>query len=189
MTNSAARTSINGTGAALTVVSALLLWEHFHGGIQSHHVLNRADLPAISNAWGIVLLPILAWVAITQVLNRMAKNNQTWRKCFTEAKNGREARSAIFGFVGALLFGSLLAFGFSQGFQDFTGYLFLGMFVLALIVPIYRAETLLGFVLSMMWVFGPVLPIGIGAVLALLSASVHLLLWPLLIRAWRWSRT
>ena len=50
----------------ITVLVALaelghLAWEHFHGGVVSHHLLNRADLPAISNAWGAVFLPALAW--------------------------------------------------------------------------------------------------------------------------------
>ena len=39
--------------------SAHLAWEHFNGGVASHHFLNRADLPAISNAWGLLLLPTL----------------------------------------------------------------------------------------------------------------------------------
>gem|GEM_PF-5307569 len=29
--------------------TALLTYEHFNGGVQSHHLLDRRDLPAISN--------------------------------------------------------------------------------------------------------------------------------------------
>ena len=32
-------------------------WEYFNGGIHAHHLFQRADMPAMSNAWGAVLLP------------------------------------------------------------------------------------------------------------------------------------
>jgi hypothetical protein len=57
--------------------------------------------------------------------------------------------------------------------------------VLALLLPIYRPETLLGFVLGVIWVFGPVLPTAIGALLAAVSALVHMTLWPLAKRGWQ----
>lgn len=31
---------------------SLLIWQHFHGGVPSHHLLHRSDLPAVSNWWG-----------------------------------------------------------------------------------------------------------------------------------------
>ena len=30
----------------------LLLWDYFHGGVPSHHLLQNKDLPAFSNWWG-----------------------------------------------------------------------------------------------------------------------------------------
>ena len=157
---------------------SLLLWEHFHGGIKSHHVLHRPDLPAVSNALGLLLLPALAWWASTQVLKRMAaKQNSSTGLADVPI-------SALFGFTGALIIGGLLAFGFSQGYTDFTGYLFQAMFLLAIALPAYRAETLLGFVLAMNIVFGAVLPAAIGGLLVALSAITHFILWPLLVRCW-----
>ncbi|WP_214278616.1 hypothetical protein, partial [Escherichia coli] len=39
-------------------------WEALHGGIAAHHLLQRADLPGLSNAWGLLVLPALAaWAA------------------------------------------------------------------------------------------------------------------------------
>lgn len=35
----------------MTVALMHLGWEYSHGGIQRHHLLNDASLPAISNAW------------------------------------------------------------------------------------------------------------------------------------------
>ena len=163
---------------ALLLLGQLLLlaWEHFHGGIKTHHFLHRADFPGISNVWGIVVIPVLAWVASTQVYKRMAKSGM------------RMPLSALAGFTIALLLGGVLAFGFSSGYEAFTGYVFQTILLLALLLPAYRAETLLGFVLGMNVVFGSVLPTLIGLALAAISAILHLLLWPQLVRAWRWLR-
>ena len=38
---------------------ALLAWNHYHGGVPSHHILANEELPAISKGWGAVLLPLL----------------------------------------------------------------------------------------------------------------------------------
>jgi hypothetical protein len=51
------------------------------------------------------------------------------------------------------------------GNDDVPGYLILALFPLALFLPIYRAERLLGFVLAMTYTFGGVLPTVIGSVL------------------------
>jgi hypothetical protein len=42
----------------------------------------------------------------------------------------------------------------------------MGILLIALFYPIYRAECLLGFVLGMTFTFGAVLPTGIGSILA-----------------------
>lgn len=39
---------------------ALLAYEHLNSGVVSHHLLQREDLPAISNWWGALVLPLLA---------------------------------------------------------------------------------------------------------------------------------
>ncbi|MDW7549761.1 hypothetical protein [Pseudoalteromonas peptidolytica] len=49
------------TSAILLVISTLM-WQHLNGGIVSHYLLHRADLPAVSNAWGIIIIPALAWL-------------------------------------------------------------------------------------------------------------------------------
>ena len=166
------------TALCLLAEFALLLWEHFHGGIKSHHLLHRADLPAISNAWGLVLLPALAWLASTQVLKRIQSKNLGLANL---------PKSAIPGFAGALIFGCMLAFSFSHDYEAVTENLFMAMFLLAVLLPVYRAETVLGFVLGMNVVFGTVLPTAVAAILATLSAMTHLILWPLLLRSWRWT--
>ena len=44
-----------------------LAWEALHGGIRVHHLMQRADLPALHNAWGLLVLPLLAGWAVTRV--------------------------------------------------------------------------------------------------------------------------
>jgi hypothetical protein len=51
--------------------------------------------------------------------------------------------------------------------------MFLGVSVIALVLPIYRAENVLGFVLGMTFTFGAVLPTAVGSVVAMLSAASH----------------
>jgi hypothetical protein len=161
---------------------AHLAWEHLHGGVRSHHILNRADLPAISNAWGALLLPAMAWFLSGRAQRR-----------FTDQTGVRDAAatlpmSVVVGFFGALLFGALFAGSFAYGYEAVTGYLFQGLIALALLLPIYRAECMLGFVLGMTFTFGGVLPTAIGSVIAALSAVAHLVVYPLLARGWTWLR-
>ena len=52
--------------AALALMAECLHlgWEALHGGIATHHLLQSADLPGLSNAWGLLVLPALAaWAA------------------------------------------------------------------------------------------------------------------------------
>ena len=46
----------------------LLTWQHFHGGVPSHHILQQKDLPEISNWWGALFLPIISWLLIRKTL-------------------------------------------------------------------------------------------------------------------------
>jgi hypothetical protein len=48
--------------AGLAFAALHLAYEHFTGGVQSHNLLNRPDLPAISNWLGLVTLPLLGVV-------------------------------------------------------------------------------------------------------------------------------
>jgi hypothetical protein len=58
------------TGPILLAELACLAWEHFHGGVKSHHLFHRSDLPAISNWWGALVLPGLAWFLLGRILSR-----------------------------------------------------------------------------------------------------------------------
>lgn len=147
------------TALALVFALAHLGWEHTHGGVLAHHLLNRADLPAISNWWGLLLIPALAWHLVGRMQRRLAQR-------------GASKRSVLAGFFASLAYGAGLALAFTMG-QEVVTYLFLGIFVIALFAPVYRAEFVLGFVLGMSFTFGAVLPTIIACVIAAFSRITH----------------
>ena len=176
------RTRLTLTALILLAEFAILAGEHFHGGVSSHHILNRADLPAISNWWGALLLPVLAWFLIGRIQRRVNVHS---------SETGAPSRlpsSIVAGFAGALLFSALLAASFTSGHESISSFMFQGMFVLAVLLPVYRAECLLGFVLGMTFTFGAILPTAIGSLVAAFSAVIHLVVWPVLVRLWSWFR-
>ena len=158
------------------------MWEYFNGGVLSHHILNRSDLPALSNWWGILLLPALTWFLTGRSHTRMMRST---------GQNTTTAKlplSSVAGFVGTLLFGIALSVAFTNNYENAAAFLFFGMFVAATLLPVYRAECVLGFVVGMTFTFGAVLPFAIGSVIAAISAILHRLIYPLLVRCWKWFR-
>lgn len=147
-----------------------LVREHLDGGIVSHHLLNDPALPAIWNGWGLVALPLLAWIA-----SGRAFGNATgaWRL----------RRGFLIALGTALIAGLALSAAFSAGREDIAGLLLIALLLSAVAVRAYRIEWLLGFVLGMAVTFGAVLPIVIGGCIALLSAAAWFGARPLLARA------
>jgi hypothetical protein len=169
-------------GLVVLAELAHLLWEYFNGGVVAHHLLNRSDLPAISNWWGMLVLPVLTWFLTGRSQARIR---------LQAGGNGALAdfpSSMVVGFVAALLFGIGLAVSFTYNYEDIAAFLLLGMVLLAFLLPVYRAECVLGFVLGMTFTFGAVLPLIVGSVIAAISAAAHRLVYPLLIQGWQWFR-
>jgi hypothetical protein len=168
---------------ALIFELAHLGWEQLHGGVMAHHLLNRSDLPAISNWWGVVLVPALTWFLIGRTQRRVLKHGAVNPATF------RFPPVVLAGFFASLAYGAGLALAFSMNYEA-VSYMFLGLFAVSLLVPTYRAEYVLGFVLSMTFTFGAVLPTLIALLVASFSGLVHWLfgsLWRLL-RNSRWLR-
>src|SRR5688500_15458919 len=149
-----------------------LAWEYLHGGVVSHHLLNRADLPAISNAWGAVFLPALAWFLSGPVLRR--------------ATTPRAAKGIAAAFLASLLVGIALSVAFVIGFEGVSSGIFLGILLSGLFLPVYRGEYVLGFVLGMTFTFGAMLPTAAAAFVAIVSAIAHHLVRPAL--GWLWAK-
>ncbi|HOB00290.1 MAG TPA: hypothetical protein PLJ16_02210 [Casimicrobium huifangae] len=174
------------TVAVLLAEIGHLAWEHFHGGIASHHFLNRADMPAVSNGWGLLLLPAISWFLGGIALRRSIATAAaaTINAPGGQAEAAGLARGVFVGFFAELLFGASLAATFSLGYQDVTSILFFGMLLLALVFRVYRAECVLGFVLGMTFTFGAILPALVASVTAVISAVAHRVLYPLARRVW-----
>lgn len=152
----------------LALVLLHLAWEMVNGGVVSHHFLARSDMPRVSNWWGIVLVPALAWFVAGRVLGRPTNNEQS------AGLIPGNIRRALPAFCGALVYGGLLAGSFTFGF-GVERYLFFALFAIGLVLPLYRGEYILGFVLGMMATFGGILPVVVAAVVASVSWVAHVL--------------
>ncbi|MCL1125968.1 hypothetical protein [Shewanella surugensis] len=139
-------------------ILGLLTWEYYHGGIESHHLLHRSDLPAISNGWGAIFLPILTWL-ILSIIHRY--------------ETSRYSITVIAGFMGALLYGVVFSIAFVSGMTELTSVLLPMLMVTGLFLPLYRAEYLLGLVLAMSSTFGVLLSLGFGLFVMLISFVLY----------------
>ena len=167
----------------LTVLATLaelanLMWEHFNGGVLSHHILDRSDLPAVSNWWSGLLIPALTWFLMGRIQARIALRSDAEQAAL------RLPVGVIAGFVGSLLFGILISVSFTNGYETLSSFSFPCMVLLALLLPGYRAECVLGFVLGMTFTFGAVLPTAVGSTIAFVSAVIHLCVRPVLVQLW-----
>lgn len=156
-------------------VWALLAWEHLHGGVVTHHILASDEMPGISNGWGGLLLPALAWFLLGRIQQRGLRRNP-----------GQAARSpspmvALAGFACAVVFGILLSVFFSTGQERLTSHMATALLPLAVLFPIYRAEYVLGFVVAMTFTFGAILPTVFACVVALMAVVMYRYVRPLLI--------
>jgi len=166
------RTRLYFTGIIIIFIWVLLIWDYYHGGVPSHHILQRKDMPEFSNWWGGFLLPLLTWFLLSRIQQRIST-----------ARNGNSKVSKFYinifyAFIGALCFGILLSVFFAFGYTELPFYMLIGLFLLAVFLPVYRPECFLGFVIGMTFTFGGVLPIGIAAILTLIGAVLYLLVRP-----------
>jgi len=155
------------------VTWGLLLWQYSHEGVPSHHLLHRADLPAISNWWGIALLPALTWLLLMRINKRVLDKNWLEIDQGTNQETEKYPSKIVISFVIALIYGGLMSSFFVLGKQELTGIMFQGIFVLALFFRLYREEFALGFILSMSFAFGAVLPTIFACVIGLAAFILY----------------
>lgn len=156
-------------GAVIVGMTAALIhlgWEYSHGGIQRHHLLNDASLPAISNAWGLLVLPLLGVLAGWEVSRRTRAHARAWWP-------------AVAGLLGALAAGIALSVAFVTQGEPAATQVMLGVLMASVLFPTYRAEYLFGFVIGMTAVFGAILPALVACVPMLISAVSRQVVWRL----------
>jgi len=156
------------TGMVTAAIWSLLIWDHLHGGVPSHHIMQQEHLPAISNWWGGLLLPLLTLFLTYRIQIRLIRNNDN------ESNLLRFPIKYIYRFLFAISFGIVLSVFFTLGYSNVSGYMMYGLLILALFFPIYQAECFLGFVIGMTFTIGAVLPTGVGAIFALIGAILYL---------------
>ncbi len=149
------------TLTAVFFVSGLLVFEFATGGVVTHHLLASNDMPGISNWWGLLTVPLSAYLLFP--------------------RPDREPPSGVFGFssattirfVAAILYGACMAASFEFGYDNMTGNFLLLLFVIGVFQPLYRGEFVVGFVLGMAYTFGGVIPIGVAGLVATASLVLH----------------
>ena len=98
------RTRLYFTGLVTLVAWSMLTWQYFNEGVPSHHLLHRADLPAVSNWWGGLLLPALSWLMLGRIQKRILRQ--------AAENQSQYATLVLAGFVCALSYGAMLSFAF-----------------------------------------------------------------------------
>lgn len=164
------------TATVTLVIFGLLFWQHLHGGVPSHHILQRADFPEISNWWGGLLLPVLTWLALGRIEKRL--NKQVLSMQTIDNQNIK-----ILGrfFLGITL-GLLIAVSFTNDYQLFLDNVPFVLLLLSLLIPIYYSEFMLGFILGMSYTFGAFLPTVFILIFAGLGYLVFRFIRPLILR-------
>lgn len=140
------------SGTVTVLILCFLFWEHFHGGVASHHILQQQNLPVISNWWSGLLLPVLTWFLI----------GRTEKRIGNQASQGQQINKlhnkALLLFITGLGLGVLIATSFTNEYSAFLDNVPYIILVLSLIIPIFYAEFILGFILGMTYTFGAILP-------------------------------
>lgn len=88
--------------ALFTLSSAVLVGGHLlydylmKGVIPYHNILAREDMPAISNWWGLITIPLLTWITLTFLHKRVTDHPE-------------QASQAGKGLIGALFYGIVMS--------------------------------------------------------------------------------
>jgi hypothetical protein len=144
---------------------SILIWQHLHEGVPSHYLLQRSDLPNISNWWGGLLLPALTWLALSRAQKRILQSPPEHSLLLF--------KQTFIRLLIALCYGAMLSMCFVKGFSEISSVMFPAILLFALFIRVYREEFILGFILGMSLTFGAVLPTIFGVLIALVSAIVY----------------
>ena len=163
------------TGIVTIFILCFLGWEHLNGGVASHHILQQKSLPAISNWWSGLLLPVFTWFLLSRTEKRLDKQA-------LQVKHTHNLQDQVLKlFIAGLVLGALIATSFTNGYSvilDNVPYIIL---MLSFIIPIYYAEFILGFILAMTFTFGAILPTVFILLLAAIGMLTYKFIRPLII--------
>ncbi|RNI27874.1 hypothetical protein EFA69_17425 [Rufibacter immobilis] len=164
------------TGSVTVFIFCFLFWEHGQGGVGSHHLLAQQSLPAISNWWGGLLLPVLTWYLVGRTEKRLGHQA-------SQVKPWSSLRSQVLRlFITGLVLGVLIAVSFSNGYSLFLDNVPYLIVALSLLIPIYYAEFILGFILGMTVTFGVILPTLFILLLAGIGFLIYRFIRPMIMK-------
>ena len=165
------------TSTVTVLIFGLLLWEHFHSGVPSHHILQQKDLPEISNWWGGLLLPVLTWILLGKIDMRLNRQDSL-------AQHDKNQNIKIVGlFLLGLILGISIVVSFTNNYKLFLDNVLYVFLVFSIILPLYYSEFILGFILGMTYTFGAILPTIFILILAALGFLTYRFIRPLILRA------
>lgn len=163
-------------GVVTFLIFGFLFWEHFHGGVTSHHLLHQQDLPSISNWWSGILLPILTWFLLSRIEKRLDRKN-------SQTQQTNKAVSTVFWlFITGLVFGILLSTSFTNEYKPFLDNVLYLIIILSFIIPVYYSEFILGFILGMTYTFGAIIPTVFILIVAVIGLVAYRFIRPILLR-------
>jgi len=141
---------------------------------------------------GFTLTELLVVVAILSLLLALLLPALTWGLLALSRRRVAKAeppalKTVVVGLLAGAAFGLVLSISFFSGHESVSRYLFYGLLPLALLLPVYRPECLLGFVLGMSTALGAVLPTVFGSVMALATFVIHRLIGLPLMRLVGWK--
>lgn len=159
---------------AAGLVSLHLGWEWSQGGIGSHSFMADPSMPDISNLWGLAWLPLLACLYAPSIRTRAIGGGlrARWRP------------SIAAGLIGGLAVGGSVAAFVIFGPDIDGGWILGGLLTLSLIFPVWRGETVLGFLTGMMVGVGAILPSIFALIFSVISFAVHRGLVPGIASLW-----
>ncbi|QIE58105.1 hypothetical protein G5B37_00540 [Rasiella rasia] len=146
------------TAIIVCLSGLVLVWEYFNGGVKTHYMLQSDDLPGISNYWNLLVIAILSWCTLFFVSKRTSTQDAT-------AISSQVLKKALKRCLVACAAGIALGILFLSGLEQATNALMLGLFLVSFIIPIYKFEYLLGFVLGLTYAVGATLPTFFGLIL------------------------
>jgi len=151
----------------------LLLWDYFHGGVPAHHLLDQPDLPVVSNWWSGLWLPLMTWVLLGKIEQRMEK--------FVN-ENAGSPRAVVVRFAAGLACGLAITVSFVTKFTLFLENVPYLLVALGFFLPLFFSEFILGFVLAMTYTFGAILPSAFIFIIALVGWVPYRVIRPRLVK-------
>lgn len=164
------------TGIVTLIMLGFLFWEHVNGGVISHHLLGKSDLPSVSNWWGGLWMPMLTWILLGRIEKRFEKQSSQTQP------SSHFFQKVFWLFLTGLIFGILLSTSFSYQYKPFLDNVLYILLILSFFIPIYYAEYILGFILGMTFTFEALIPSVFMLVIAIIGMVIYKFIRPVILK-------